>query len=328
MNRRGNLFEIQDLVDSDEFAEFREIMRDLVSTTPTVFDHDGQFCVHPTCDDPGSEAKPICRLILATPEGRRACLATNTMHTADARTRRTAFYYLCHAGLVDFIVPLHVDDQLVGFLSGGQLLVDKINEANYMKLRQELEHYGVDTKALRKAYFKSQYTPPEKIKLILNLFEFFGRYFCEMNIRLRKAEVAHRHPEILQAEQYIKNHFREPISRSDVAGLVGLSPAYFSRAFAKVVGENYIVHLYRLRLRYAKRLLLDSNDSITQISRESGFSSVSHFNKVFRQKLGTSPREYRQQRGRSPGRMQLPINLTNNLSETVNRKKATKSKRK
>ncbi len=105
------------------------------------------------------------------------------------------------------------------------------------------------------------------------------------------------HPAIQDALLYIHHHFRSELSLQDVARQAHLAPNYFSECFHKTTGVPFQNYVQSLRLRLAQTLLSASALSITEICFASGFNSVSHFNRAFKQKFGQAPRAYRRTKG-------------------------------
>lgn len=92
---------------------------------------------------------------------------------------------------------------------------------------------------------------------------------------------------------FLHSNFREKISVSDAAAYVGYTPNYFNSMFHKSFGEPFGVYLRKMRLAYAKNLLLSSDLPATVIGMESGFGSLSHFSRNFSEHFGISPNEFR-----------------------------------
>lgn len=72
-----------------------------------------------------------------------------------------------------------------------------------------------------------------------------------------------------------------------------MNPAYFSNLFKQRTGVTFIEQLTRVRTREAQRKLAFTNEKINAIAEETGFAHVRHFNRVFKSRLGVSPKEYR-----------------------------------
>lgn len=98
---------------------------------------------------------------------------------------------------------------------------------------------------------------------------------------------------IERAVQYIRQCYREDISLDLVAGHVGLHPSYFSYLFKKKTGDSFLRYLHSLRLQEACRLMLERPGlSLESVGAMAGYRTATYFYKAFRQRFGTSPREW------------------------------------
>jgi len=97
---------------------------------------------------------------------------------------------------------------------------------------------------------------------------------------------------VFQAMGFIQDHFKEDISRSDIAGHLSVNEQYLSRCFNKEIGIGPMAYLSRYRIEQAKRLLDERKLSITQVALEVGISSQSYFSRIFQQETGVSPSAY------------------------------------
>ena len=96
-----------------------------------------------------------------------------------------------------------------------------------------------------------------------------------------------------EALSYIDDHFSEGLTLDEMASRTGFSKFHFSRLFKKYTNYSFIDYLHFRRIREAELLLLRPDISITDVAISSGFSSISSFNRIFRQEKGCSPSEYR-----------------------------------
>lgn len=74
---------------------------------------------------------------------------------------------------------------------------------------------------------------------------------------------------------------------------MGISPYYLSDLLKKETGKNASEHIYFFILERAKNGLLSTNQSISQIAYDLGFAYPQHFSKLFKAKVGVSPKAYR-----------------------------------
>ena len=94
---------------------------------------------------------------------------------------------------------------------------------------------------------------------------------------------------------YIDNNFTRDLSLSTLSDVACLSSFHLSRLFSSIVGKSITEYIQHKRIEYAKELIGSTDLSITCISLESGFNTISNFNRVFKQTVGCSPLSYRQQ---------------------------------
>lgn len=98
---------------------------------------------------------------------------------------------------------------------------------------------------------------------------------------------------ITAAMTYISNHYNEDLSLEDVAEFAGFSRYYFSRSFKKQTGYSFKDYLCQKRLQVAIDLLIRTDKPMKDVATESGFGSVATFNRVFREKKGCTPTQFR-----------------------------------
>ena len=92
---------------------------------------------------------------------------------------------------------------------------------------------------------------------------------------------------------FLMEHFREPLSLAQIAEAVSMSPSACSRFFVKATGGGLWDFLTHLRLDHAASMLCAGTEGIAEIAFESGFLTLSSFNRHFRKQHACSPREYR-----------------------------------
>jgi AraC-like DNA-binding protein len=94
---------------------------------------------------------------------------------------------------------------------------------------------------------------------------------------------------------YIHEHYSEKISIADIAATAFSSERECFRTFHDCFHMTPIDYLTNYRLEMACHMLTKSREKITFISHSCGFGSSSYFGKVFREQIGCTPFEYRQQ---------------------------------
>ena len=92
---------------------------------------------------------------------------------------------------------------------------------------------------------------------------------------------------------FVSQSFTRPISLSEMADKVSMTPQAFSRYFKNKTGKTFIQFVTEYRVTHACKLLAEGALSITDVCFESGFNNFSHFNKTFKSQTGKSPSHYR-----------------------------------
>ncbi len=92
---------------------------------------------------------------------------------------------------------------------------------------------------------------------------------------------------------YIETHYTENLNLNEIAASIGFSKYHFSRLFKQYTGFTFCDYLNYRRLKMAEELLSKQDFSITEIALQSGFSSISTFNRLFKEQKNCTPREYR-----------------------------------
>lgn len=275
------------------FQQFYKIILKLTGTACCLRFPNGQLA-YSMEEPPENLDCEFCCLIKATTEGRNACKkADNKMFKLVIETRQT-ICQPCHVGLIDFAVPVFIENKVVAIINGGQLTPEPITEKGYRKIRRNIDrNIHLNNRKLRKAYFDMEFIPLDKLPSIITLLSFVGEIIFESHHRLQLTKLGVENSEIIKAQQYIRENFQKPITRDQIAEYVGFSPTHFSRLFSKVVGKTFTRFVNDLRLNHAKEMLRETWLSISQIAYRTGFGSPKYFCEIFQKYNKCSPSQYR-----------------------------------
>ena len=114
----------------------------------------------------------------------------------------------------------------------------------------------------------------------------------------QRASLAERyrvnHPGLLTVLEKMEATIEAPLDRQAMAALAGVSPRHLDRLFSSLMQSSFLLEYRKLRLNHARRLLLQSPLSISEIAFATGFSSAGHFSRSYREAFGEAPRQGRQ----------------------------------
>ena len=94
-------------------------------------------------------------------------------------------------------------------------------------------------------------------------------------------------------EAYLRAHLCERVSLEDLCREFHFGTSTLCNVFRKRTGKPILHYFLELKIEEAKRLLLEDKRTVTEISEHLGFETPQYFSRIFRQYVGTSPREYR-----------------------------------
>ncbi|WP_085507296.1 helix-turn-helix domain-containing protein [Thalassobacillus devorans] len=93
--------------------------------------------------------------------------------------------------------------------------------------------------------------------------------------------------------EYIHRHYKETITLDTLAGIENYHPIYYSTWFKRTTGKSPKVYITELRLKEAKKLLMNTSSTISYVSQEIGFENSSSFTRWFVKWEGVTPQNYR-----------------------------------
>ena len=98
---------------------------------------------------------------------------------------------------------------------------------------------------------------------------------------------------IREVLEYIYQNKKFELSLSDASEFVHLNPQYFSTLFKKNLGINYVQYMSRMRINYAKNLLVNTDMKIYEVGLKIGMENEAYVSRFFKKYTGESPVEYR-----------------------------------
>lgn len=103
----------------------------------------------------------------------------------------------------------------------------------------------------------------------------------------------HNDERVLSIQNWMEARFREAISMEQLGDQVGLSNRSLIRRFKLATGMTPSAYLQEVRIDSARRLLVQSDKRVDEITRLVGYEDFSSFSKLFKRKNGMTPSEYR-----------------------------------
>lgn len=218
-------------------------------------------------------------------DGDLVLLGSNLPHTWTSKPDNT---FASEAIVIqfssEFITPflvLHESNQIKQLLEhsdrGLRIAVDEMLVSNIMELP---EIQGMD-RVLKLIWILEEITKRQCDYIAPNTFH---------NVVSKKNEFR-----INKACTFLQNNFNQKISLKQVADLIYLTESNFCKFFKKATGKTYSDYLNELRINEACRMLVQTEQTINEISYACGFETLSYFNRVFLFKKAITPSTFRKQ---------------------------------
>ncbi len=94
---------------------------------------------------------------------------------------------------------------------------------------------------------------------------------------------------------YLNKNYIRSVDLEEIASLAAMNKSAFCRFFKNKTGRSFKKYILDMRISHACKLLIIDDMTISQISTECGFDTISHFNKVFKKIAGRTPSQYKKQ---------------------------------
>lgn len=195
-----------------------------------------------------------------------------------------------------FLFDISALTKIKGFSGIQSILAEPIyvNKTTYPYINDDIYQFLVQ---IRNEYFyKNEYAELAIHSLLLQMFMKFGYNHISTvnlfpNVRIHKQkEYVQKFNDLIQ---YIDEHYMEEINLEAIAEQSGFSKYHFSRLFKQYTNFTFCDYLTYRRIKAAEALLVEPDLSITEIALQSGFPSISTFNRIFKQEKHCTPSEYR-----------------------------------
>lgn len=249
----------------------------------------------PVAPEGPAHGGPVCRALAQCEAGKRYCQLFRQRLLANVDTEPESSP--CDAGAAETVVPLHVAGLLAGYLVFAGYRPGSADERLVRRARHLLDKAGVKL---------PQETIEEAIGNSLEIQEARSHALARVAgtaahvITASLAPLATRHDRALPGmvdracRMVRRTALIGPVRLADVAEELSVSTGHLSRAFHRHVGMTFSEYIARVRVSHAREMLRDPKRDISSIALDSGFGSISQFNRAFRAVYGDSPIRVRQ----------------------------------
>ncbi len=233
------------------------------------------------------EMRTFCRMIKSSEEGRKRCFISDKKLCAECLQSGMPTTHYCHAGLIDYAVPIKFRDSVLGYIMFGQIAA-KEREDMLPDLRRIADEAGLDFECLVSAYESLDFYGKEKADSAANILKLATRYLW-----LSEYIDVGYNVDSVRINDYISKHIGESISVKDLCLALGIPKKRLYEISHKWFGMPIGDYISNQRINEAKRLLSTTDYPISKIAYTVGIVDYNYFTKFFRKRVGVSPAKYR-----------------------------------
>lgn len=217
------------------------------------------------------------------------CSRADRAAIKEALKRGKCYWYKCHAGVSEVIIPLRVPGgPIIGFLLMGKFFVKDHLPILPPSLQGWIED-ATENGSKRKTYRGLPVlNKGEVLSAIRRLYK-LAQTLCKMDC-LRSLS----HPVVLDVIDVFENHPKEKPTVEKYCRYLAMSRHPLDALFLEICGETFACFLMERVLVMAEHLLMNTDDSLEEISEALGYSCCS-FSALFKRHYGITPEVFRRQ---------------------------------
>ena len=244
-----------------------------------------------------SDHAPFCEKINATQEGHARCEGCDARMALDGSHQKGFYFYRCHAGVCEAVMPVTVGGTPLAYLMFGQFLDNTSMEQQWENTLATLDWYPGDKEKLRKAFFQFRQYSDEEVKANAEILEALASY-----IQLKGMILTTEQTELQKLELYLDEHYMEKLSLESISAQLHIGRTKLC-SLAKELsgGETLSAMIAQRRVEAAKVSLLQSDLPISEIAEQVGISDYNYFSKIFRSHTGMTPSAFRKKGRQNAG---------------------------
>ena len=229
-----------------------------------------------------SNSSKFCTLIQTTVKGRRLCHCSDVELLNKCKATQKPQQHICHAGLMDMVIPIINDFEIIGYIVMGQLKVNKdFGGVNIKSVK-------VSSDLFKEEYLKLPIISKEKIESVINVAVIVAKYLLLGNIIRPK-----KNDNLENVINFINDNLADDLSIDNISKQTFLSKSLIYVLFRKYFNITVSEYVNRQRIKKATELINTTEFSIETISSMVGYSSSSYFSKTFKRIKGVSPKKFK-----------------------------------
>lgn len=227
------------------------------------------------------------------------CYASKGRIAERARRLKQPFYGRCHMGMEEFVFPVMLKNQAIGYFTVGEFYSERDKARAFAKERAEEKKLDTDIimgkydATARKIDFDVNELVTDMSVLTYCIASYAAENITIEEEQKQENDTQSRNYVVDTAKEYIFANYNKDVTLDAIARACFCNSSYLSYIFKKKTGMKVSDYINSFRINRAKFYLSISDFTITQISEKVGFNDSGYFSRVFKKNTGMSPDAFR-----------------------------------
>ena len=244
---------------------------------------------------------PFCLYVKSNKTLYKKCYKMRDRILKKAEKAKDTFYGMCYCGVEEYVVPIIYDDNIIGVIYAG-LFCTREDEAT-KRIKTVSKEYNMSNPLMLEKFKSTVRENRFDTKFITNVLEVLAEYIAHIystllvsNKNLSEKNLKNRsgiNYILSHAMEYIKQNYHSQILVKDIASFSHCSVSTLSHLFKKTLKISINSYINKIRIEHAKKFLIETDKSISEIAVNVGFNDPNYFSNTFSKLNGMSPSSFK-----------------------------------
>lgn len=227
----------------------------------------------------------FCDLIQTGLKIRYRCCRQDALMCESSKKHNRLMVYRCHAGLSEAVLPMHIEDHLVGYAMLGQFRMTSAPDA---AIQLEWNKAGLCTEILQEAFESQPFFDQKSLNNMLDLFQMM------ISFVITRDYVRIRHNSVVESVlHWLDTHIDKPIDLNQVSKAIQKNPSTISHAFKKQLGLSFMqVAALKKISKFESIIAKNPATSIQEAAFAVGYSDPLYFSRLYKKIRLVPPSTY------------------------------------
>lgn len=225
---------------------------------------------------------PYCQALQGTAKEKQRCMLFDEMLIKKSSESKKTEMGVCHAGLLNVVIPLLYDDIIIGYIIFGRIKLDSQKD-EFVPGKEEK-----NSAEIKKYYEEIPSFTMEKVKSVANIAEMLAKYLLLENMLGPSFSAG-----VQRVIEFIDRNLEKELSIEMITKSTHISKSVLYKNFHELFHCTVNDYIKQKRVERSVELMRKSELSIEQISQAVGFTSASYYSRIFKAQMGMSPIKYK-----------------------------------